>query len=118
MKAFDVRLNGNRLCVAGIGEDGVMTTVINHVIGHGHDELSLRVGGLLSPIEEHVTWKRLSLEVGDKVEVRIIEAEAIDRPKERFRGDSKQDERNSRAYAKALAKKYGWKIITRPKPSK
>lgn len=118
MNAFDVRLNGKRLCVAGIGEDGVMTATIDHVIGRGHDELSIRVGGLFSPAEEHVTWKRLSLKVGDRVEVRIVESEAIDKPTERFRTDSKQGERNARAYAKALAKKYGWRIITRPKNSK
>jgi hypothetical protein len=95
-----------------------MNTIIGHVIGHGHNELSLSIGGLLSPTEEHVKWKRLSLKVGDKVEVRIIEAEAIDAPKERFRRNSKQDERNAKAYAKGLAKQYGWQIVTRPKNSK
>ena len=115
MKAFDVRLNGKKLCVAGIGEDGVMSTLIDHVVRNGHNGLDLTVGGLLSPTDEHVTWKRLPLKVGDKVEVRIIEAAAVDSPEERFRRDSKQDERNSKAYVKALALKFGWKVLWRPK---
>jgi len=115
MKAFDVRLNGKKICVAGIGEDGVMNTMIDHVVGNGRDRLDHTVGGLLSPTDEHVTWKRLPLKVGDKVEVRIIEAAAVDSPEERFRRDSKQDERNSKAYVKALALKFGWKVLWRPK---
>jgi hypothetical protein len=27
MRAFEVYLNGKKLCVAGIGEDGVLTTI-------------------------------------------------------------------------------------------
>jgi hypothetical protein len=38
MRAFEVYLNGKRLCTAGIGDDGVMNTMIDHVIGDGRDE--------------------------------------------------------------------------------
>jgi hypothetical protein len=85
MKAFDVRVNGKRLCVAGIGDDGVLNTMIDHLAGHGRNEVRLTVGGLLSPTEEHLRWEHLSLNVGDKVEVQIFETETVDDPKDRFR---------------------------------
>jgi len=115
MKAFDVRLNGKRLCVAGIGVDGYLGAKIDRLVGRQRNELYLEVGGFLSPTLEHVTWKHRSLKVGDKVEVRIIEAGAVDRPKERLPVDQKANERHEKMYARTLAKKYGWKIIARPK---
>ena len=118
MRAFDVRLNGKCLCVAGVGDDGVLSTIVNHVAGFGRDEVSLRVGGLESPTEEHVTWRNLKLKVGDEVTVRIVEADSVDKPKSRYRPNSKQDERNSKAYIQALAKKFGWTLTTGRKKSK
>src|SRR5580700_5668301 len=112
MRAFDVRLNGKRLCIAGVGDNGVLNTMVDHVAGFGRDEVSLRVGGLVSTTEEHVTWRRLQLKVGDEVTVRIVEADSVDKPRSRYRPNSKQDERNSKAYIQALAKKFGWKLIT------
>jgi len=118
MRAFDVLLNGKRLCVAGVGDNGVLSTIVNHVAGFGRDEVSLRVGGLASATEEHVTWRALTLRVGDEVTVRIIEADSVDKPRSRYRPNSKQDERNSKAYIQALAKKFGWKLIASPKKKK
>ena len=118
MRAFEVRLNGKRLCVAGIDGDCVLNVIVNHVLGHGRNELWLTVGGLISATEEHVRWKVPHLKLGDKVALRIVETDLVDKPVERFRTDSKQDERNSKAYVRAVAKEYGWKLITRPRKSK
>jgi len=56
MKAFEVFLKGKRLCVAGVGDDGVLTTMIDHVVGNGRNEMYLRVGGLISATGEHVQF--------------------------------------------------------------
>ena len=114
MKTFDVRLNGKRICLAGIGEKRVLYAKIDHVMGQSN-KLFLEAGGFLSPTLEWVEWERVSLKIGDKVEVRIVEAEAVNRPKERIRVDPKREERHEKAYARTLAKKYGWKILERPK---
>jgi hypothetical protein len=95
-----------------------MNVIVNNVVGHGRNELWLNVGGLISATEEHVRWKAPHLKLGDKVALRIIETDLVDQPVERFRTNSKQDERNSKAYVRAVALKYGWKLITRPKKSK
>lgn len=56
MKAFEVRLNGKKLCIAGIGRDGVLNAVLGHVVGDGREELDLGVGGLISPTNEYIDW--------------------------------------------------------------
>jgi hypothetical protein len=38
MRAFEVYLNRKRLCVAGIGDDGVLDTMVDHVVGKGRTE--------------------------------------------------------------------------------
>jgi hypothetical protein len=95
MRAFEVHLNGKRLCVAGINGDCVLSVIVNHVVGDGRNELWLNVGGLISATEEHVRWKAPHLRLGDKVALRIVETDLVDKPVKRFRTDSKQDERNS-----------------------
>ena len=118
MRAFEVHLNGKRLFVAGVGGDGVLSAMVNHIAGHRRNELHLTVGGLISATEEHVTWRNLRLKLGDKVALRIVERDSIDQPAKRYRPDSKQDERNSKAYIKAMAKKFGWKLVTQLNKSK
>src|SRR3989442_985543 len=60
MKAFLVRVNGKRLCKAGIGPNGVLAAIVNWVGGgprrsrHGH--FTFHLGGLDSRSGEHVDW--------------------------------------------------------------
>jgi hypothetical protein len=56
MKAFQVHLNGRKICIAGFSEDGVLTAIVDYVSGDGLDELALSVGGLISSKDEHVRW--------------------------------------------------------------
>ncbi len=91
MKAFVVRVNGKRLCTAGIGPDGVLSAIVNWVGGgarrtaEGH--FGFHVGGLDSRTDEHVGWQTPELRVGDKVTVEIVEAEHVDPEAERHAAD-------------------------------
>jgi hypothetical protein len=58
MRAFEVHLNGKRLCVAGIDGDCVLNVILNHVAGRGRNELWLSVGGLISATEETLAVER------------------------------------------------------------
>jgi hypothetical protein len=82
MKAFLVRLNGKRLCTAGIGPNGVLTAIINWVGGgsrrSGDGHFGFHVGGLDSRTGEHIDYKTPERKVGDKVTVEIIEADQVD----------------------------------------
>jgi|SRR5579862_6905397 len=110
MRAFKVELNGKRLCVAGIGGDGVLNTMVDYVVHQSSSRLHLRVGGLFSSTEEHATWRHRALKVGDRVTVTIIEADSVDKPRKRYRRDSKTAEINEKAYVQAKAHAFGWQI--------
>jgi hypothetical protein len=116
MRAFEVYLNNKKLCVAGIGNDGVLTTNVVYVTGHGPAYCNLRVGGLLSPTSEHVTWRNQRLTVGDVVRVKIVESASVDRPRERHRRDPVQETKDLKRYVRKMAKKLGWKITTSRTP--
>jgi hypothetical protein len=101
------------LCVAGVGDDGVLDTMVDHVAGHGRSEVYLRVGGLISPTGKHVLWRHQRLKTGDEVRVKITESDSIDRPKEIYRRDPKQELRAQKRYVREMARKLGWKITTK-----
>ena len=82
MKAFMVSVNGRHVCTAGIGPDGLLSTILNWVGGgprrdaEGH--FRLHVGALDSRTNEHVRWHTPDMKVGDEVTIRIIEADQVD----------------------------------------
>jgi hypothetical protein len=90
MKAFEVLLNGKKLCVGGIGEHGVLTAIVDYVVSSHRDETTLRVGGLVTPKDEHVEWVgRRKPAVGDEVRIKVVEVETVDDPnKHKARGSS------------------------------
>jgi hypothetical protein len=118
MRAFEVRRNRKRLCVAGIDGDCVLNTIVDHIASRrGRPELHLHVGGLISATDEHVIWRNIRLKDGDEVTVKIVEADRVDRPRRKYRLDSNVSKENAKAYVLAVAKKYGWKVITSQKVS-
>src|SRR5579863_7134246 len=107
MRAFEVYVNGKKLCLAGIGDDGVLSVIANWIAGGRYKaaDLFLEVGGLVSPSQEHVAWiKQRPLRVGDEVRVKIIDATSVDVPTQRHRTDSAKDLKSRKAYVRALAK--------------
>ena len=113
MRAFEVYLNGKKLCVAGIGDDGVLSAIVNWVTRKGDGDLFLEVGGLISPTQEHVAWiGQKPLQVGDKVQVKIVERDTANKPAKRYKWDSRKQLVSEKAYVRALAKKLGWTIKT------
>ena len=118
MIAFRIDVNGKRMCVAGVGEYGVLSTIVDYVGNRQDSTLHVSVGGLYSATKEHAIWKRVALKIGDRVAVTVIETDSPDKPRTRYRRSSKTEERNQKAYVKAMAKKFGWKILKRGKESK
>jgi hypothetical protein len=82
--AFEVYVNEERFCVASISGDGVLNTMINHVMGKGRNYIDVQVGGLISSTDEHVHWEKQPLKIGDEVRVKIVEATSVDLPNERL----------------------------------
>jgi len=117
MRVFEVRLNKKRLCVAGIGEDGVLSAILSHVIGDRSDEVNLHVGGLDSKLDEHVVWRHLPLQTGDEVTIRVLESRKVDTPSKRSRRDPAKDKRAIKRYVRRMAKEFGWQVVARRQTS-
>jgi hypothetical protein len=58
MRSFDVSLNRKNLCLAGVGERGVLSAIISWVAGDRGEDLFIQVGGLAN--EEHIDWVKQS----------------------------------------------------------
>ena len=121
MKAFEVFLNGNKLCTSGVGNLGVLSAVLTWVGRDGQntetkipdmieEELALNVGGLISPNKEHVSWTQRQLTLGDEVCIRIVESESVDPPRDRKMEDPAEDVKRQQKYVEQMAKRFGWTI--------
>lgn len=121
MIAFEVSLNGKKACVAGVGEQGVVSASVCWVrraakrpASLSDEELFLDVGGLVSPTEEYVRWldHRVIVE-GDEVLIRVVKASRVSKAKIRRRENPKDRLRSQKRYVRQMAKQFGWKIVTR-----
>jgi len=110
MRAFEVFLNGTRLCVAGIGADGVLTTTVTYCPVRGKDDTRLYVGGLVLPEDEHVFWKQSVLVEGDELRIKVVNAKSVDKPRKRISRDPAEQARTEKRQLQFLAKKFGWKV--------
>jgi hypothetical protein len=80
-------------------------------VGTERAEQVLEVGGLIGTTEENVSWtKRKPLRVGDQIQIKLIDASAVDKPIERHRTDPKQRLKAKKNYVRMMAKELGWKI--------
>lgn len=79
MIGFEVSVNGDKKCTAGVGDKDILNVIIN-----GPRLPNLHVGGLSG--EEHVRWlpRGFDLKAGDEVTIRIVETDAVDEPIDRY----------------------------------
>ena len=121
MRALEIDVNGQRLCTAGIGDDGVLTAIVRSVIGlvpaisrkrtpRTQEDLGLDVGGFRPSTSEHVSWKSPKLRTGDEIRIKIIETDRPDKPRSRQRADPEDAIQAEKSYVERTAKKLGWKI--------
>jgi hypothetical protein len=89
MIAFEVSVNDEHLCLAGIADEGVLSTIINYLSGDGTaapNPLWINVGALSK--DEHRTWVHgkpgRPLALGDVVVIRIVQSSEIDEPVDKY----------------------------------
>lgn len=96
MKCFEITINGERVCTAGVGDDGVLTSVVALVKRKGaspetadvqtngsSESLDLRVAGLANRetgVTQQLEWVNRDLDIGDEVVIRNIQASICDEP--------------------------------------
>src|SRR5262245_64908459 len=108
MVGLEVYRNDERLCVAGVGDFGVLTACVNWV-AHSPDrleqwasegvleqpaELNVQVGGLkinerLEPV--HMRWSDTSLRVGDEIKIHVIDTPRVDIATTEYRDEPVKD---------------------------
>jgi hypothetical protein len=118
MRAFNISLNGKKVCLAGIRGYGVLAVTITSVIGNHGTMSSLQVGGLDGKTREHFDWTQKRLREGDEIGIRIVEIRSPDKPVRKKLIDSAADLAAKKSYVRRMAKELGWKIqATSQRPS-
>lgn len=114
MKAFEVLINGESTCIAGVGDSGTATVIVTYVGASRRHDLFLSVGGFTPAKHEHLGWvPHRKLRTGDEILVRIIESQFSDEPMERHNVDPNADIAEQKQYVREMAKKFGWTIATK-----
>ena len=91
MIAFEVFVNDQKSCVAGVDGPGVVSAILTWATrepktgredgeSYPSQELTLIVGGLRNVEADHVYWSKHSLEVADVVTLKIKDLQAVDEP--------------------------------------
>ena len=112
MRAFEIYLNGKKLCVAGIEEGDLLFSISCGENKHGRGGVGLGMTGLL-PTLATVRWQQRSLQMNDQVQVKIVEAKTVD--KFEVLQEAPRDSRKyEKAYVRRMAKEFGWTIQTKP----
>ena len=76
----------------------------------------MELGGLVTPVNEHVSWIRQKrLRVGDKIQIRVIEAISVDKPKRKKQPNQAYLQRARKLYVRKMAKEFGWEIKSNAK---
>ena len=82
MVAFQVSVNGKQICVATVGEVGVLGAhLIWRHINYSIEGFELDVGGIILDAKKtrrHVDWKTPSIGPGDEITIRVIDASKPD----------------------------------------
>jgi hypothetical protein len=106
MIAFEVRLNGRRICIAGAEDLAVLSTIVTASGKLGpktvparpddtNGEIFFSVGGLTArrdPEKDvHVRWKSITpLTVGDVIQVKVLDVKKADPAKSRTKAARKR----------------------------
>ena len=88
MIAFEVHLNGEKLCTAGLGDLGVISAILGWRGKQPYKDgtvpegaaLDFSVRGLTNPAGEHVEWAHPQVHIHDEIRIRIVDVDQVDPP--------------------------------------
>jgi hypothetical protein len=123
MIAFEISIDGQKTCTAGVADMGVTSVIASWVRRASRDpssgdaipgcfeeELTLDVGGLAHDPDGtavQVRWLHQALKPGQQITLAIVETEAADPPRTRDREDPTRSARQRREYYERLKREYG-----------
>src|SRR5580700_10403331 len=77
MRAFEIYLNGKKLCVAGVEQGDLLFSISCGENRQGRGGVGLGMTGLL-PTQSTVRWQQRSLRMNDQVRIKIVEVKMAD----------------------------------------
>lgn len=110
MRAYEVFLNGERLCTAGIGKQGYISAYVTYL--SQKNETDLDVIGCLASKKLYVRWTRRPLRTGDEVRVKIVNTKTVDKFKKiigRVESPGRVLKLRKRMIRR-MANEFGWEI--------
>ena len=115
MLAFAIYINGRKSCTIGLNEPGVVTTNLTWVRAEKNpkrapDDIGVTAGGLVSRTNTYLTWTQRRIKVGDVIEMKVIQAEKISKPKSTSRETAATRTKRTKDYVRRTAKSLGWTI--------
>jgi hypothetical protein len=97
MLAFELFIDDERICLAGMEDWAVMSVIVSAVRARDGGErpreakLDVHVGGLSEDdsdgVAHHARWARIDLTTGSRVSVNVVETDHPDPPVRRYRSD-------------------------------
>jgi Txe/YoeB family toxin of Txe-Axe toxin-antitoxin module len=116
MRAFEIHLNGEKLCVAGLETGTLLFSVACEENKQGRSGVGLNMTGTLLALET-VRWQHRGLRMNDEILVKIVEITKADKYKTMQKPPS--DERKyEKAYVRRMANEFGWTIQRGPRRKK
>jgi hypothetical protein len=82
VRAFEIHLNGKKLCVAGMRK-GIVAINLKWVARPRRaDEIGgISVSGLTHETSQHVAWSTREIQVGDELRIKLVEKSTVDKPR-------------------------------------
>jgi hypothetical protein len=123
MIAFEISIDGQKKCTAGVSDVGVASVIASWVRRACRDpmsgqplpdrfeeELTLDVGGLMHDPDGasvQVRWLHQPLKPGQQITLAVVDTKEADPPRTRDREDPAWAERRKREYYERLKREYG-----------
>lgn len=123
MIGFEIVIDGQRICTAGVGDLGVVSAITSCVRRLSRDsnsgpeapseyeeELMLQVGGLAHDsdgADVNLNWLDQPLSVGQRITLTVVDTAQIDPPRRRHREDPSWVAERKREYYELLKREYG-----------
>jgi DNA-directed RNA polymerase subunit E'/Rpb7 len=114
MRAYEVFLNGKRLCLAGIGRHGYVSAYVTYVSEQSKTDID--IVGLVASKKLYVRWTRRALRTGDEVRIKIVDRKTVDKFRKIGRVDSPDRVvKLQKRMVRRMAKEFGWEVREKPK---